>query len=64
MLEKEKTDKKDMEANIHAFEKIIHQFLSLDIQDKDVLKKVLRNIVDKIVVYEDQKIEIHYKFKP
>lgn len=63
-LEKEKAEKKDMEANVHAFEKIINQFLNLDIHDKDVLKNVLRRLVDKIVVHENQEIEIYYKFRP
>lgn len=63
-LEREKEQKKDMEANIHAFERIIDRFLKLDIRDKDILKSVLRQLIDKILVYENQEIVIHYKFLP
>ena len=56
--------KKDQDKNIQAFKKVIKSFLNLDIKDQQEMKQVLQRLIEKIEVFEEEKIVIHYNLAP
>lgn len=53
---------KDIDNNVHAFEKQINTLISLNIEDEK-LKLTFYKIIDKIEVFEGGKLRMHYSFK-
>ncbi|MFF2910268.1 hypothetical protein [Paenibacillus sp. NPDC057934] len=51
---------KDTEEQFRAFQKLIALFAQLDIDDEQVLKHLLCQVIQKIEVHEDGSIKIHY----
>ncbi|BBH22545.1 hypothetical protein Back11_38900 [Paenibacillus baekrokdamisoli] len=51
---------KDTEEQFRAFQKQIALFAKLDIDDEQVLKQLLHQVIDKIKVHQDGTIKIHY----
>jgi hypothetical protein len=51
---------KDTEEQFRAFQKQIALFAKLDIDDEQVLKQLLHQVIDKIEVHQDGTIKIHY----
>lgn len=50
----------DLAEQFHAFKKEVERFATLDIGDIQVMKSVLRRLIQKIEVFEGGKIKIHY----
>jgi DNA invertase Pin-like site-specific DNA recombinase len=53
---------KDMDSQIHAFEKQVSKLIHLNIEDEKVLKQVIHKLIHKIEVFEGGKIKIHFNF--
>ncbi|AWB46798.1 recombinase family protein [Paenibacillus sp. CAA11] len=51
---------KDTEEQFRAFQKKIALFAQLDIDDEQVLKQLLHQVIEKIEVHQDGSIKIHY----
>lgn len=51
---------KDTEEQFRAFQKKIALFAQLDIDDEQVLKQLLHQVIQKIEVHQDGTIKIHY----
>lgn len=51
---------KDTEEQFRAFQKKIALFAQLDIEDEQVLKQLLHQVIEKIEVHQDGSIKIHY----
>jgi selenocysteine-specific translation elongation factor len=56
--------RKDITEQLQAFKKEVERFANLDIDDEQVLKQVLQRLINKIEVYEEGKIKIHYNLSP
>ncbi|KEF36932.1 site-specific recombinase, DNA invertase Pin [Schinkia azotoformans MEV2011] len=56
--------KKDNSEQLQAFKKEVERFSNLDIEDENVLKQVLQRLINKIEVFEEGKIKIHYNLSP
>lgn len=56
--------KKDNTEQLQAFKKEVERFSELDIEDESILKQVLQRLINKIEVYEEGKIKIHYNLSP
>lgn len=56
--------KKDNSEQLQAFKKEVERFSKLDIKDDNVLKQVLQRLINKIEVFEEGKIKIHYNLSP
>ncbi|OIK08921.1 recombinase family protein [Bacillus sp. MUM 13] len=56
--------KKDTSEQLQVFKNEIARFLNLDIDDSKVLKQVLQRLINKIEVFEEGKIKIHYNLSP
>jgi site-specific DNA recombinase len=53
---------KDMDSQIHAFEKQVSKLIHLNIEDEKVLKQVIHKLINKIEVFEGGTIKIHFNF--
>lgn len=53
---------KDMESQIHAFEKQISKLVQLNIKDEKILKQVIHKLIHKIEVFDGNNIKIHFNF--
>lgn len=62
-LERLISKEKDTEVGLHAFKKEITKFIELNITDEEILRQVLHRLIDKIEVFEDGNITIHYNFQ-
>lgn len=51
---------KDTEEQFRAFQKQITLFAQLDIDDEQVLKQLLHQVIQKIEIHQDGSIKIHY----
>lgn len=51
---------KDTEEQFRAFQKQITLFAQLNIDDENVLKQLLHQVIQKIEVHQDGSIKIHY----
>ncbi|WP_047155036.1 recombinase family protein [Aneurinibacillus tyrosinisolvens] len=56
ILEKEK----DTEQQFRAFQKLVDRFTQLDINDEQVLRQMLQQLINKIEVHEDGSLKIYY----
>lgn len=63
-LQSQLDETKDQNKNIQVFKKITKNFLSLNIKDQQEMKQVLQRIIEKIEVFEEEKIVIHYNLAP
>lgn len=54
---------KDTETSLSAFQREIQLFTQLEIVDEETLRQLLHKLIDKVYVYEDGRIEIHYNFR-
>ncbi|GEB32186.1 recombinase family protein [Brevibacillus parabrevis] len=54
---------KDTETSHSAFQREIQLFTQLEIPDEETLRQLLHKLIDKVYVYEDGRIEIHYNFR-
>ena len=63
-LQSQLDEKKDQDKNIQAFKKIINSVLSLDMKDQQDMKQILQRLIEKIEVFEEGKIVIHYNLAP
>lgn len=55
---------KDTEEQFRAFQKKIALFAQLDIDDEQVLKQLLHQVIQKIEVHQNGSIKIHYNIAP
>jgi site-specific DNA recombinase len=53
---------KDMENQLHAFEKQVSQLIHLNIKDEKVLKQFIHRLIHKIEVFDGNNIKIHFNF--
>lgn len=51
---------KDLDNNIQVFEKQVMNLLHLNIEDERVLKQIVIKLIQKIEVFDDGSIKIHY----
>jgi site-specific DNA recombinase len=56
--------RKDTAEELPFFKKEVERFANLDIDDEQVLKQILQRLINKIEVYEEGKIKIHYNLSP
>lgn len=56
--------RKDTTEELQFFKKEVEHFANLDIDDEQVLKQVLQRLINKIEVYEEGKVKIHYNLSP
>lgn len=63
-LQSQLDEKKDQDKNFQAFKKIVKSFLNLDMNDQQYLKQVLQRLIEKIEVFKEEKIVIHYNLAP
>ncbi|KGA95807.1 recombinase [Alkalihalobacillus alcalophilus ATCC 27647 = CGMCC 1.3604] len=56
--------KKDNTEQLQAFKKEVERFSDLDIEDENILKQVLQRLINKVEVFEEGKIKIHYNLSP
>jgi site-specific DNA recombinase len=54
---------KDTEESLSAFKKEVQRFANLDIEDEETLRQVLHKLIEKVEVFADGSITIHYNFK-
>ncbi|NOU94900.1 hypothetical protein GC093_16965 [Paenibacillus sp. LMG 31456] len=54
------SQRKDTEERFRAFKKQIALFAQLDIDDEQVLKQLLHQVIEKIEVHQDDSIKISY----
>lgn len=52
--------RQDLTARLQAFKKEVERFITLDIDDEQVMKQLLQRLIHKIEVFEGGKIKIHY----
>ncbi|MEK8130281.1 hypothetical protein WMW72_20445 [Paenibacillus filicis] len=52
--------RQDLAEQLQVFKKEIERFSTLDIDDVQVVKHVLKRLIQKIEVFEGGKIKIHY----
>ncbi|WP_440705960.1 recombinase family protein [Heyndrickxia oleronia] len=57
-------NRKDTTEQLHVFKNEVERFINLDIEDEKVLKQVLQRLINKIEVFEGEKIKIHYNLSP
>lgn len=53
----------DNEQYLEAFRLELKKFVNLNIQDKEVLRDILHKLINKIEVFPDGSISIHYNFR-
>lgn len=51
---------KDLNTNIQVFEKQVKNLLHLDIEDEQILKQIVMKLIQKIEVFDDGSLKIHY----
>ncbi len=56
--------RKDTTEELQFFKKEVERFANLDIDNEQVLKQVLQRLINKIEVFEEGKIKIHYNLSP
>ena len=56
--------KKGNTEQLQAFKKEVERFSDLDIADENILKQVLKRLINKIEILEEGKIKIHYNLSP
>lgn len=56
--------KKDNTEQLQAFKKEVERISELDIEDENILKQVLQRLINKIEVFGEGKIKIHYNLSP
>ncbi|AUJ79420.1 hypothetical protein CWD84_18450 [Bacillus siamensis] len=56
--------RKDTTEELQYLRKKWNAFSNLDIDDEQVLKQVLEQLINKIEVYKEGKIKIHYNLSP
>jgi DNA invertase Pin-like site-specific DNA recombinase len=57
-------EKKDLDKNVQAFKKNVRSFLNLETKNQEDMKQILQRLIQKIEVFEESKIVIHYNLAP
>ena len=53
---------KDAETSLNKFQKEIQSFIQLKMDDEELLRQALHNLIDKIELFDDGSMTIHYTF--
>lgn len=53
-------NEKDLDTNIQVFEKQVKKLLHIDFEDERILKQIVMKLIQKIEVFSDGNIKIHY----
>lgn len=54
---------KDEQESLNHFQTAVKNFVKLKIEDEEILRQALHNLIDKIEVSLDGNLTIHYNFK-